>query len=320
MEKLKLDREHVDSQFLALCLAILAFLGLSYFAGEIVWLQDFQLFVTLISGVFALFIGVIAILRYYTKRTSVNFLFIGLGFLGVGLLDVFQLMLDLGAFQSLFVAPENQVYSLTSVISKVFLSVLMFVSWFVNRNANKVSRTTRKQEKLLMTLVSICFVIFVGVFLFLMVKGIQVDSLAVIIIGLVSLMFLLLTIAGYLLDKGWMYDNFNYWIIFLLAFLVLSQIFYLPLFNLEYLNMMNLSVWARFFAYLGLLIGFLNSIYEMFQKEIATQKELEEKNKIIGETKSKVEEAYLLLREEKWSLARSKGSADKILKDIVKDI
>ena len=84
--------------------------------------------------------------------------------------------------------------------------------------------------------------------------------------------------------------------------------------------MMNLSVWARFFAYLGLLIGFLNSIYEMFQKEIATQKELEEKNKIIGETKSKVEEAYFLLREEKWSLARSKGSADKILKDIVKDI
>ena len=320
MEKMKLNRQHVDAQFLALCLSILAFLGLSYWVGEIVWLQDFQLFVTLISGVFALFIGVLAILRYYTKKSSVNFLFIGLGFLGVGLLDVFQLMLDLGAFQSLFVAPATQVYSLTSVISKVFLSALMFVSWFVNRNANKVSRATKKQEKLLMVLVSICFVIFVGVFLFLMIKGIQVDSLAVIIIGLVSLMFLLLTIVGYLLDKGWMYDNFNYWIIFLLAFLVLSQIFYLPLFNLEYLNMMNLSVWARFFAYLGLLIGFLNSIYEMFQKEIATQKELEEKNKIIGETKSKVEEAYLLLREEKWSLARSKGSADKILKDIVKDI
>ena len=320
MEKMKLNRQHVDAQFLALCLSILAFLGLAYWAGEIVWLQDFQLFVTLISGVFALFIGILALLRYYTKKTSINFLFIGLGFLGVGLLDVFQLMLDLGAFQSLFVAPENQVYSLTSVISKVFLSALMFISWFVNRNANKVSRSTRKQEKLLMVIVSVCFVIFVGVFLFLMIKGIQVDSLAVIIIGLVSLMFLLLAIVGYLLDRGWLYEDFNYWIIFLLAFLVLSQIFYLPLFNLEYMNMMNLSVWARFFAYLGLLIGFLNSIYVMFQKEIATQKELEEKNKMIGETKAKVEEAYLLLREEKWSLARSKGSADKILKDIVKEI
>ena len=317
---MKLNRQHVDAQFLALCLSILAFLGLAYWAGEIVWLQDFQLFVTLISGVFALFIGILALLRYYTKKTSINFLFIGLGFLGVGLLDVFQLMLDLGAFQSLFVAPENQVYSLTSVISKVFLSALMFISWFVNRNANKVSRSTRKQEKLLMVIVSVCFVIFVGVFLFLMIKGIQVDSLAVIIIGLVSLMFLLLAIVGYLLDRGWLYEDFNYWIIFLLAFLVLSQIFYLPLFNLEYMNMMNLSVWARFFAYLGLLIGFLNSIYVMFQKEIATQKELEEKNKMIGETKAKVEEAYLLLREEKWSLARSKGSADKILKDIVKEI
>ncbi len=320
MEKLKLNREHIDAQFLALCLSILAFLGLSYWAGEIVWLKDFQLFVTLISGVFALFVGVLAILRYYTKKTSVNFLFIGIGFLGVGLLDIFQLMLDLGAFQNLFVAPANQMYSLTSVISKAFLSVLMFVSWFVNRNANKISKSTKKQERLLMTFVSICFVLFVSVFVLLMIKGIEVDSLAVIIIGLVSLMFLLLAIVGYLLDRGWMYDNFNYWIIFLLAFLVLSQIFYLPLFNLEYLNMMNLSVWARFFGYLGLLIGFLNSIYEMFQKEISTQKELEEKNKLINDTKAKVEEAYLLLREEKWSLARSKGSADKILKDIVKDI
>jgi hypothetical protein len=320
MKKLKLNREHIDAQFLALCLSILAFLGLSYWAGEIVWLKDFQLFVTLISGVFAFFVGVLAILRYYTKKTSVNFLFIGVGFLGVGLLDIFQLMLDLGAFQNLFVAPVNQIYSLTSVISKAFLSVLMFASWFVNRNANKISKSTKKQERLLMVFVSICFVLFMSVFGLLMMRGVKVESLAVIIIGLVSLMFLLLAIAGYLLDRGWMYDNFNYWIIFLLAFLVLSQIFYLPLFNLEYLNMMNLSVWARFFGYLGLLIGFLNSIYEMFQKEISTQKELEEKNKLINDTKAKVEEAYLLLREEKWALARSRGSADKILKDIVKDI
>jgi hypothetical protein len=320
MKKLKLIREHIDAQFLALCLSILAFLGLSYWAGEIVWLKDFQLFVTLISGVFAFFVGVLAILRYYTKKTSVNFLFIGVGFLGVGLLDIFQLMLDLGALQNLFVAPVNQIYSLTSVISKAFLSVLMFASWFVNRNANKISKSTKKQERLLMVFVSICFVLFMSVFGLLMMRGVKVESLAVIIIGLVSLMFLLLAIAGYLLDRGWMYDNFNYWIIFLLAFLVLSQIFYLPLFNLEYLNMMNLSVWARFFGYLGLLIGFLNSIYEMFQKEISTQKELEEKNKLINDTKAKVEEAYLLLREEKWALPRSRGSADKILKDIVKDI
>ncbi len=146
----------------------------------------------------------------------------------------------------------------------------------------------------------------------------MIESLLVIIVGLASLMFLLLALLGYLLNKGWLYDDFNYWIIFLLSFLVLSQIFYLPFFNLEYSNMMNLSVWARFFAYIGLLVGFLNSIYGMFQKEIITQKELANKNKQLDETKAKVEEAYLMLREEKWSLVRSKGSADSILKDIVK--
>ncbi len=320
MEQTKLKMAHIDAQFLALCLAILAFLGLSYWVGEVVWLNDFQLFVTLISGVFALFVGIIAILRYYTKKSSPNFLFIGIGFLGVGLLDIFQLMVNLGAFTELFSAPTDQMYSLTSVVSKAFLSCLMFVSWFVSRKASKVGKTTKKQEKALMTIVMISFALFVGVFLFLLIKGIKVDGLGVIVIGLISLMFLLLAIIGYLLDREWIYDDFNYWIIFLLSFLVLSQIFYLPLFNLEYLNMMNLSVWARFFGYLGLLIGFLNSIYVMFQKEIETQKQLEEKNKTILDTKAKVEEAYLLLRKEKWSLAKSKGSADKILKDLAKGI
>jgi predicted histidine transporter YuiF (NhaC family) len=81
---------------------------------------------------------------------------------------------------------------------------------------------------------------------------------------------------------------------------------------------MNLSVWARFFAYIGLLTGFLNSIYVMFRKEIEIQKELAEKNKQLDETKAKVEEAYLMLRQEKWDMARSKGSVDKILKDVLK--
>ncbi|MBU1119933.1 hypothetical protein KKA50_01930 [Patescibacteria group bacterium] len=313
----KLPREHVDIQFLSLCVSLLAFLGLAYWAGDIVWFKDFQPFITLISGIFALFIGVIALLRYYTKQSSLNFLFIGIGFLGIGLLDIFQVVLDLGGIGNLFTIVSTQVYPVTSVLSKTFLSVVMFISWLVSRKEGKNSKGRKKNETLLMGLVAGSFVLFIGVFIFLMMTGVVVDSLAVIIVGLVSLMFLILSLLGYLLNRGWVTDDFNYWIIFLISFLILSQIFYLPFFNLEYSNMMNLSVWARFFAYIGLLIGFLNSIYVMFQKEVSTQKELAKKNKQLDETKAKIEEAYLMLREEKWSLARSKGSVDKILKDVM---
>lgn len=317
-ERIKLKREHVDIQFLALSVSVLAFLILAYFAGNIYWIKDFQSFITLISGVFALFIGIIALLRYYTKKTSFNFLFVGIGFIGVGLLDVFQIVLDLGGFNNLFLSSTSEIYPLTSVLSKSFLAILMFLSWFVDRNAGKVSKRKRKEEHLLMGLVSISFLLFVGVFVFLLLQGVTVDSFAVVVIGLLSLMLLILALLGYLFNKGWLYDDFNYWVIFTLCFLVLSQIFYLPFFNLEYTNMINLSVWARFFAYLGLLIGFLNSIYVMFQKEMSVQKELASKNRELDRTKSQIEEAYLIIRKEKWDLVRAKGSVDKILKDVVK--
>jgi len=316
--KNRLPREHIDIQFLSLCISLLAFLGLAYWAGDIVWIKDFQPFITLISGIFALFIGVLALLRYYTKKVSLSFLFIGIGFLGVGLLDIFQVVLDLGGMSNLFSGAVTQIYPVTSVLSKTFLSVIMFVSWLVSRKDEINGKGKKKKEALLMGLVVGSFILFIGTFIYLMVTGIVIDGIVVIVVGLISLMFLILAILGYILSKNWLYDDFNYWIIFLLAFLILSQIFYLPFFNLEYSNMMNLSIWARFFAYIGLLTGFLNSIYVMFQKEMETQKELASKNKQLDETKAKVEEAYLMLREEKWSLARSKGSVDKILKDVMK--
>lgn len=315
----KLQKEHVDAQFLSLSISLLAFLALSYFVGNIVWVKDFQYFLGFISGIFALFIGVLALLRYYTNKSSVNYLFIGIGFLGVGILDILQIVLDLGGFSNLFTVATTTIYPLTSVVSKAFLALLLFLSWFVKRGEEKVSsKKKRKQELLIMGIVSACFFIFVGVFIFLMLRGINVDSFTVVIIGLISLMLLVLALLGYLFNRGWLYEDFNYWIIFTLCFLILSQVFYLPFFNLEYSNMLNLSVWSRFFAYAGILVGFLNSIYVVYKKNEEIQKELAVKNKQLDETKAKVEEAYLVIQKEKWDLLRGTGSVDKRLKDIAK--
>lgn len=70
-----------------------------------------------------------------------------------------------------------------------------------------------------------------------------------------------------------------------------------------------------------LLIGFLNSVYEMYKREEEYQKELVKKNLILKETKKKVEEAYMLLRSEKWKLTKEKekDTADKIMQDILKN-
>ena len=315
MKPKRLKEEHIDMQFLALLIAIIVFLVFALFIGDIVWIKDFQYFITLISGITAIFIGVLALLRYYTKKTNMNFLFLGGGFLGVGLIEILQTMVEVGDFQNLFSVSDSGSYPLTSVLGKAFLALLFLISWFVIR---KRKGRGRKKELKLMGIVCLTFILFVATFIILLLRGVEVDSFIVVLIGLFSLLFYILSLLGYLFNKGWLYDDFNYWIIFTLSFLILSQIFYLPFLNLEYIHMVNLSTWAHFIAYVGMLVGFLNSIYMMYQKEKEIQQELEEKNILLDKTKAKVEEAYLTLRKEKWDLVNKKGGLGSILKEVPK--
>jgi len=315
MKPKRLKEEHIDMQFLALLIAVLAFLIFAFFIGDIIWIKDFQYFISFISGILALFIGTLALLRYYTKKTDLNFLFLGGGFVGVGLIEILQIMVEVGDFQNLFTFTEGGSYPLSSALAKVFLSSLFLISWFVIR---KRKGRGRKRELQLMGIVCLTFILFVATFIILLLRGVEVDSFVVVIIGLLSLLFYILSLLGYLFNKGWLYDDFNYWIIFTLSFLILSQIFYLPFLNIEYIHMVNLSTWAHFIAYVGMLVGFLNSIYLMYQKEKEIQQELEEKNILLDKTKAKVEEAYLTLREEKWDLVNKQGGLGSILKEISK--
>jgi len=310
MERVKLDRTHIGLQFLMMLISLLSFLVLACFVGEIVWIKDFQYFVILLSGVFAIFAGLIAMLRYYTQKESLTFLLLGVGFLAVGVLDVVQLIIDIGDFKNLFTYTPGEIYPFSSILSRAFLSLILFFSWVFRKKDSKKEKSKWNEKKIMLFVAGI-FVLFSGIIASLVLSNVIEDSLWVVFAGIITFMFLLLSFIGYMFQKEWQYDNFHFWLIFAISFLLLSQIFFLPFLNLEYYNMMNLSIWAKFFAYVALLVGFLNSIYELYQKEVLIQKELEKKNKLLDETKKKVEEAYLVIRKEKWDLVRGEKKTSK---------
>ena len=314
MEKQRLDRSHIGLQFLMMLLSLLSFLVLTCFVGKIVWIKDFQYFVILISSILSVFVGVIALLRYYTQKKSLMFLFLGIGFLAVGLFDVIQLIVDIADFRTLFVYRAGEIYPLTSILSRGFLSILMFLSWLLGSKGTAENVDKKSERKVMLVIVGI-FLLFGGVVSYLILSNILVETLWIMIVGIITLMLLILSFIGYMFKKEWIFDNFDFWLIYSISFLLLSQIFFLPLLNLEYYNMVNLSIWAKFFAYVALLVGFLNSIYEMYQNELFIQKELEEKNNLLDDTKKKVEEAYLVIRKEKWDLV---GKGKKVVKKVKK--
>ena len=315
MEK-SFTKVNVMKKEITILISVIIFLVFGYIAGTLKWLEDFQLILDLFAGIFAFFIGNLSLLRFYTKKNSFNYLLLGIGFLAVGFLDVFQIFLTLNTFSDLFVVHSSDIFPNSIVFSRLFLSLIFFLSWLFLIEENKEKKLNEK-------LVFLGFFVILSIFIVLLsvfseIFSTQSEYILAIIVQTISMMVYVLTLIGYMRSGGIYYRNFDFWLIFSLTFAILSQIFFLPFLNIEYYLMLNLSTLAKFFSYLVLLIGFLHSIYEMYKSEENIQKELLKKNLILTETKKKVEEAYMVLRSEKWELGKKKGSADKILKDILK--
>jgi len=315
----KFTKNQVKEKELIILTSIFFFLLFAYLSGEFAWMKDFQLLVDLFAGIFAFFIGILSLVRFYTKRNYVNYLLLGLGFLTVSLLEVFQLLLSLQAFSDFFTMPSSEVFPSTVVLSRVFLSFVFFLSWIMTKEEYMVRAVKEKLAFVAILFAISTFVIVVSTFSNLFV-GLEAYAFAIVMQTL-ALMFYLLTLIGYTRSRGMYFRNFDFWIIFSLTFSILSQIFFLPYLNLEYELMLNLSTLAKFISYTILLIGFLSSIYEMYKSEEKAQLELKRKNMLLTLTKRKVEEAYMILRQEKWELTKgkSKRKTDKIFKDILRN-
>ncbi|MFA7682582.1 MAG: hypothetical protein WCX94_00285 [Candidatus Dojkabacteria bacterium] len=300
-----------------LFVTVLAFLIFAYNAGEISWMKDLLLFIELISSILAVFIGLLALVRFYTKKTKLSYLVIGLGFLFIGFLEGVQIVVSVGSFQSLLNYSPSEVFPLTMVISKGFLAIVFFLSYLLRKDYENVNS---KQEKGISLVVLFLFAFLISISLLFtdMFNNYQ-EYLPALVGGFLSMLMFLFTVFGHWRSNTWKYESLEYWQMFSLVFLLLSTIFFLPLLNLEHDLMMTFSVLAKFFSYIFLLLGFLVSIYEMYSREFEYLEEFKEKNRLLLKSKESVEEAYMLLRDEKWRIAKGKGKGkmEGVLKNII---
>jgi hypothetical protein len=307
----------VQKKLLLMFITVLAFLIFAYFAAEISWMTDILLFVELISSVFAVFVGLLALVRFYTQKKKLSFLVLGIGFLFVGVLEAVQLITSVNTFQSLFIYSPDELFPLTMVLSKGFLALIFFLSYLVRKDYE--NSNSRKEKVVYLVVVSL-FVILATIFFFFtdIFNGYQ-EYLPAVLGGVLSMLMFLFTIIGYWRANTWKYEALEYWQIFSLIFLLLSTIFFLPFLNLEYDLMMKFSVFATFSSYILMLVGFLVSIKEMYEREVEYRESLKSKNEMLLKTKNSVEEAYLLIRKEKWQIAKGKGSekVEGILRDVI---
>ncbi len=317
MEK-KYTKQQVREKELVMLFSIFLFLLFAYLSGNFKWMKDFQLLVDLFASMFALFIGILALVRFYTKKSYINYLLLGLGFITVSVLDGFHILNSIEAFSGLFSIEVSDIFPSSMVLSRVFLSLVFFFSWFLMKEE---SRVKRMKERLAFASLLVSISIFIGVISIFTNLFVGLESyIFAIVMQTVALIIYTLTLVGYTREGGMYYRSFDFWLIFSITFGILAQIFFLPYLNIEYELMLNLSTLAKLISYFILLLGFLYSIYDMYKSEEKVQSELKKKNLLLSMTKRKVEEAYMILREEKWELSKEqkKKTTDKIFKDILK--
>jgi hypothetical protein len=307
----------MHKKVLLIFIALLAFLIFAYLSGEVSWMKDILQFIQLISSIFALFIGVLALLRFYTKKSKLSFLVLGIGFLFVGFLDIFQLLVSLNGFKDFLSYSEAEIFPLSMVLSRFFLAVIFFLSYIVRKDYENPDE--KKEKRISIVIVGIFLVLITIFLLFTNVLSMYQDYLPAIVGGILSLVMLAFSVFGYWKANVWKYEAFEYWTMFAIIFLLISSIFFLPFLNLEYRLLSIFSVLAQFLSYVLMLVGFLVSIYEMYSRETEYLEELKEKNESILKAKNSIEDAYLLLRNEKWEIARGKGKGkmEGILKDVI---
>ena len=316
--KKKFSKQQVREKELVILFSLFIFLFFAYRSGNYSWIKDFQLIVDLFASSLAFFVGVLAMVRYFTKKTNVNYLLLGLGFVTVSFLDAFHILHTLNVFSDLFSIGKLTMFPSSMVLSRVFLALIFFLAWVLTKEEKKIRGM--KEKIALGSLLGAISVFTIAIVTFTtFFEGFESYQFAI-SMQTIALMMYLFTLIGYAREEGMYYRNFDFWLMFSVVFSIISQIFFLPYLNIEYELMLNLTTLTKFLSYFVQLVGFLCSIYEMYKREEQVQKELENKNFLIKLTKQKVEEAYMVLREEKWKLSKEskKKTTDKIFKDILK--
>ena len=94
------------------------------------WAGSAQLHTILevVATLLAMLVGVLALVRFYGQKENI-FLFIGTGFVGASFLDGYHALVSAPAFTQYFPSPPPSLIPWSGLASRMFLSVLLWLSW-----------------------------------------------------------------------------------------------------------------------------------------------------------------------------------------------
>lgn len=246
------------------------------------WKSDaqFHTLLEVVATLLATFVGVIALVRFYSKKTNL-FLFVGTGFIGTALLDGYHAVVTSTYLDKEFVrqmTPNEWLIPWSWLASRIFLSVFMWVCVISEPHRSDTDSSRRIGEGTIYLLASLftlgCFLFFFFVPLptayfdnvfFSQPKRFRPQEV-------VAGVFFLLAFIGFLRRGEWRGDLFHHWLVISLIVGLMSQVMYMTWSGrfmpggTPFDMMFDAAHVLKFIGYACVLIGLLVNMYYLFRR------------------------------------------------------
>ena len=248
------------------------------------WLGSVQLhtLIETITTLLGLTTGAMALVRYYTKKSS-TYLILGSGFLGVAILNVCHTAITSSFLAGRTPSALSALTTWSGAVPQVFLSLVLcvsLVSWKIEKSR---SAPIRIKESYVYCFVGLWTVATFLFFAFVpLPAGYFPGRLITHPADLAQAVLFVIAVIGYLLKGAWKDDDFEHW-------LVISLITGVVL-HLSFLSYFRKVFDATFFAahvlmlaqYVFMLVGLFVSMHSIFKREAENATNLSQANRSLA--------------------------------------
>jgi PAS domain S-box-containing protein len=268
---------------------VYAFLGIVLLLGSLplhrsTWHGNAELHTLLetISTLLAIITGAMALVRYYTEKSSM-YLLLGNGFLGAALLDGYH-----AAVTSTFLAGSSPsaLSALTKwsgAPSRVYLSLLLCASLVVWKRESRRPTAVIIREGYVYLFVGIWTVV---VFLFFAFVPLPLATYPNWFIthpvDLVQSLFFAVATVGYLWKGSWRTDDFEAWLVASLVVETVGHLAYLSSFHQLFDSLYMSGHVLKILQYVLVFVGLFISMHTIFKREAESAKHLSEANRSLA--------------------------------------
>lgn len=285
--------------------------------------QDLHTFAEVFALTLSFFVGIIALIRYYSKKT-VLFLFVAVGFLGASFLDGYHAFVTASIFSDLFPSTLPSLTSWSWLGSRIFLAASMFLAWvffvFESKNKNKEGISDK--------FVFLTGAVFLGIatlfFIFVPLPRAYYPEL---IFSrpqeLVVALLFLWALVGFLIKGDWKKEVFDSWLIIFLIVSFFLQVPYMATSAQPYDAMFDFAHILKVISYGAVLTGLLINTYQLFVRERKSSESLLEKTKQLTLEKQRADKAVKEIQEREQEVANALAESNKAkfaLSNILEDL